>query len=154
MKMKQLSVILLFFFVSIVCSCTQSNNKHDFIDYSIDELSKYFEPTNVFMIIECVDYKGVIRIHMESRKRKISFIGDFYTYCFSKDKCVDIIVNDNCIDIIKLTNKKLETYTGIKDSDTIYRHTGDDNLTEYKFITILYDTQNNKILNIETYNKE
>lgn len=154
MKMKQLCIILQLFIVSSICSCNQSINKRDFIDHSMNEFSKYFEPNNVFMIIECTEAKHVIKIHVESTNRKRNFLGNFYTYCIKKNNCIDIIVNDNCIDIVKLTKKELKAYSDIIEKDTIYGSTGDDSLTDYKFIFILYDIQSNKILKTEKFNNQ
>ena len=153
MKGKQL-IITLFFVISIFSSCVNNPKEPDFIDNSIEEFAQYFKPKNVFMIVYCTDEEEVLKIHVESRERKVDFIGGFYTYCLSKNNCIDILLNGNCIDLTKLTNKRLEQNFDFPEKDTIYSHTGDNTLTEFKFISILYDVQSNKILRTLTYDEE
>ncbi len=146
-------LVVLFFISGFIFGCSQTKTEVDFIDKSMKEFSKYFESNNVFMLVYCTDNESIINIHVEARNRKVNFTEN-YIYCDTNNKCVDIVVVDNCLEIKNLIHKNLEKNIDAVENDTIYSHTGDDSLSEYRFISIRYDVKNNKVLATKTYDRE
>lgn len=43
----------------------------------------------------------------------------------------------------------MKVYSDVIEKDTIYSHTGDDNLSEFKYVLIYYNIKSSEILSVE-----
>jgi len=145
MKKKLYSIVLLFIGVNLLLGC--SKNNIDIIDLSLKELENYYRLDETYIIIECSNNE-IIKILVETRRKKVN-LSYGYTFKTRDNGSVDVLVVDNCIDIFKYTNKKFKIIQPIQYSDSLATNTGDDNLSEFRYVLINFDLKNNKILSVE-----
>ena len=145
MKKKLYSIILLLISINLLLGCSKNNN--DIIDLSLKELENYYRLDETYIIIECSNNE-IIKILVETRRNKVN-LSYGYTFKTRDNGSVDVLVVDNCIDIFKYTNKKFKMIQPIQYSDSLATNTGDDNLSEFRYVLINFDLKNNKILSVE-----
>ena len=145
MKKKLYSIILILISINLLLGCSKNNN--DIIDLSLKELENYYRLDETYIIIECSNNE-IIKILVETRRNKVN-LSYGYTFKTRDNGSVDVLVVDNCIDIFKYTNKKFKMIQPIQYSDSLATNTGDDNLSEFRYVLINFDLKNNKILSVE-----
>src|SRR5690606_2716091 len=141
---KPLSILFYITFL-LVLGCKPKEK--DLIDMALGELEKYHKIEMPFIIIECAE-NDIIKVMAETRKRGPGFFGD-YRFKISKDKYIDVLVYDNCIDILKFSNKDYEVIKPVTFSLEEATQTGDESLSEFKYVLIKYNIKTREIVSVE-----